>query len=84
MVPNRATHHMSQTFTPCANRDNLMIRPWKEMQTFCSFYFNYAMQENCCMGCMSMESGPNCYQIGNKTSYIPKVSKFSEEKWYLC
>ena len=26
-----------------------------------------------------MTSGPNWYQIGNKTCYIPKVGKFYEE-----
>ena len=29
-----------------------------------------------------MRSRPNWYQIGRKTCYIPKVSKFSEEKGY--
>ena len=27
-----------------------------------------------------MGLGPNCYQIGNKTFYIPTVSKFDIEK----
>ena len=27
-----------------------------------------------------MASGPNWYQIGKKTCYIPKVSKFSVER----
>ena len=30
-----------------------------------------------------MGSGPNWYQIGNKTWYIPKVSKFSVEKRHV-
>ena len=28
--------------------------------------------------------GPNGYQIGNKTCYIPKVSKLYVENGYLC
>ena len=31
-----------------------------------------------------MGSGLNWYQIGNKTCYIPKVSKCSVEKGCLC
>ena len=30
-----------------------------------------------------MGLGPNWYQIGNKTCYIPKVNKFYVEKRYL-
>ena len=30
-----------------------------------------------------MGSGPICYQIGNKTCFIPKVSKFYVEKRYF-
>ena len=30
-----------------------------------------------------MRSEPNWYQIGNRTCYIPKVSKFYVEKGYL-
>ena len=31
-----------------------------------------------------MGSGPNWYQIENRTFYIPKVSKFYVEKGYPC
>ena len=31
-----------------------------------------------------MRLGPNWYQIGNRTCYIQKVSKFYAEKGYLC
>ena len=31
-----------------------------------------------------MGSGPNWYQIGKRTCYIPKVSKFYVEKGYPC
>ena len=31
-----------------------------------------------------MESGLNCYQIGSKTCYVSKVSKFYVEEGYLC
>ena len=30
-----------------------------------------------------MGSGPNWYQTGNKTCYVPKVGKFRVEKGYL-
>ena len=33
---------------------------------------------------ISMGLGPNWYQIGNKTCYIRKVSKFYAEKEHLC
>ena len=33
---------------------------------------------------LSMWSGLNWYRIGDKTYYIPKVSKFSVERGYLC
>ena len=32
----------------------------------------------------SKGSGPNWYQIGNKTHYTPKVCKFYVEKRRLC
>ena len=32
----------------------------------------------------SMGLGPNWYQIGNKTCFIPKVSKCYVGKGYLC
>ena len=32
----------------------------------------------------SMGSGPNWYQIGNKTCYISNVSNFYGEREYLC
>ena len=32
----------------------------------------------------SIGSGPNWYQIGNKTHYTPKVCKFYVEKRRLC
>ena len=32
----------------------------------------------------SLGVGQNWYQIRNKTRYIPKVSNFSVEKWYIC
>ena len=31
-----------------------------------------------------MGLGPNWYQIGNRTCYIQKASKFYGEKGYLC
>ena len=31
-----------------------------------------------------METGPNWYQIGNETCYIPKVKTFYVEEGYLC
>ena len=32
----------------------------------------------------SLRLGPNWYQIGSKTSYIPRASKFYVEKGCLC
>ena len=31
-----------------------------------------------------MGLGPNWYQVDSKTCYIPEVSIFYVEKWYLC
>ena len=62
------------------NGQNLMAKLWRN--SFADGPLFHKLQYP--IDLLSMRSGPNCCQLGNKICYIPKVSKFYAEKEYLC